>query len=756
MKLSLKHILPILFFFIYVFNATAAQIYSVSSKDWDDPDSWNTNTVPGINDDVIIDGHKISIASGVHFVNSLIVTNVSEAGGISELHLDDSGKLIVSNNLHVDSPVHDTEVKIHLLDNSFLEVLGSVYFTRGANNNTTKKLQLEMLSSAKFKVHNDFSYNYSNSDLLENNYDIYLSDYSYLEVVGNMILNISGGSKYNLEATNNSKLTVGNDFIVNASGGIETNIYFSQTDTFIVSGNLQINNSGNLNVNLEFNNNNGLTNIGGDLSLTSNGSLQNITVDIYGGAIVSINEDISISATGDGDVAIDVSGTSEVNLGGNVQKSEFGAIRMGNNTKLILNGTSAQEIPKEDLSGVFTDEFYYSNLEINNTSNLPLPLTSPLTIEKDLELKNGIIKTTDTNILTLKEDAVITGASPTAFIDGPMIKQGTSGGDPFVFPIGKETTYAPIQVSALSNPNTEIKATYKSAAFGDPPPWGSNFESGIDNINTTEYWQLEKTAVSENPKVTLAWDGATNINNLNDLTVVRLNETDQEWKDFGNNGTTGTTTTGTITSTGLLGDPPPWGIESFTLGSKSSSNALPVELTKFQAVQQDEIVHLQWETATELNTREFIIEHSTDGIRFESIGTEFSNGNSNVTNTYTHQHRTPIEGINYYRLRIVDLDNSFEHSHIEVVKFDKETKLKVFPNPVTKFLHIHGEFTDYEDVMFEVYDRSGKEIYMGTISFDNGRFMIDTDSINITKPGTYFLRITSRADSFIQKFIKTN
>ena len=90
---------------------------------------------------------------------------------------------------------------------------------------------------------------------------------------------------------------------------------------------------------------------------------------------------------------------------------------------------------------------------------------------------------------------------------------------------------------------------------------------------------------------------------MNSLLVARINETNQEWENYGNSGTTGTTTDGTVTSALLMGDPPPWGTERFTLGSTTSLNALPVELTKFQAIQQDEIVYLEWETASELNTR---------------------------------------------------------------------------------------------------------------------------------------------------------
>jgi len=456
-----------------------------------------------------------------------------------------------------------------------------------------------------------------------------------------------------------------------------------------------------------------------------------------------------------------LSGSTSIGLGGNIDRTDFGALDMQSGSKIILNGTTAQNIPTQNQTGSGADEFFISNLEINNTSNLPLNLEGPIDVNNNLDLKSGIIKTTETNILTLKDGATITGGDQNSYIDGPLIKQGQTGGLSFEFPLGKSGKYAPLQVSPIANPSSEIKAEY----FGDPPPWGTNLSNGISGISN-EYWTVSKTAVTDDVKITLSWSNETGITSLSKLLVARLNETNQDWENYGNDGTTGNTTTGTVTSSSLMGDPPPWGTESFAIGSKSSLNefsppvsssiVLPVELTNFKAKQKNEIVQLIWETASELNTREFVVEHSVDGYTFNSIGNVRANGNSNIIQNYSYKHRTPEKGINYYRLRIVDMDGSFEYSQMEIVQYDKSTELNIFPNPVNKYINIHGDFKDHENVMIEIFDQDGKEIFVGTISFDNGRIMLDTDNVNISKPGTYVLRITSRSNTFVQKFIKTN
>jgi len=76
MNLNLKHLCLVLIFFSYSIISIAGTIYSKSSTDWNDPNTWSTGVVPGINDNVFIDGHKITISSGNFAVNSLTVTNM--------------------------------------------------------------------------------------------------------------------------------------------------------------------------------------------------------------------------------------------------------------------------------------------------------------------------------------------------------------------------------------------------------------------------------------------------------------------------------------------------------------------------------------------------------------------------------------------------------------------------------------------------------------------------------------------------------
>lgn len=126
----------------------------------------------------------------------------------------------------------------------------------------------------------------------------------------------------------------------------------------------------------------------------------------------------------------------------------------------------------------------------------------------------------------------------------------------------------------------------------------------------------------------------------------------------------------------------------FRLRVFESNAPLPVELTYFEAMQRDEKnVLLRWGTASELNNSHFEIQHSHDGEYYQSLKVVDGNGTTTEAQSYSYIHQNAVLGINYYRIRQVDFDGTFEYSPVEVVDFDGERLIKVYPTPST------GKFT---------------------------------------------------------------
>lgn len=109
---------------------------------------------------------------------------------------------------------------------------------------------------------------------------------------------------------------------------------------------------------------------------------------------------------------------------------------------------------------------------------------------------------------------------------------------------------------------------------------------------------------------------------------------------------------------------------------------LPIELTDFTGSQQGHAVKLEWTTASELNNDKFIIERSSNGDDFDAIGIVSGAGTTEIVHYYQFFDQAPAGGINYYRLKQVDLDGAFTYSQMIVVEVSGEASyLKIYPNP---------------------------------------------------------------------------
>jgi subtilisin-like proprotein convertase family protein len=114
----------------------------------------------------------------------------------------------------------------------------------------------------------------------------------------------------------------------------------------------------------------------------------------------------------------------------------------------------------------------------------------------------------------------------------------------------------------------------------------------------------------------------------------------------------------------------------------------PVNLLSFTGKIVSSQSQLQWQTVTESNTANFIIEHSIDGFTFNAIGTIAAAGNSNSLKNYGFTHHTPKIGNNYYRLKTIDRDGKFSYSQVVLLNMANRQDIIVYPNPARDYIII--------------------------------------------------------------------
>ena len=137
---------------------------------------------------------------------------------------------------------------------------------------------------------------------------------------------------------------------------------------------------------------------------------------------------------------------------------------------------------------------------------------------------------------------------------------------------------------------------------------------------------------------------------------------------------------------------------------------LDVKLGDFTAVkQEDETVLLKWNTLTETNNDFFLVEHSADSKNFVVIAKQFSNGNTAQGFSYNYIHTNSRDGMNYYRLKMVDKNGKSQYSSVRKIVFGKNNhSLTIFPNPARNKTILMIDTKDGEQLMVKVIDGAGR------------------------------------------------
>ncbi|HYG53080.1 MAG TPA: T9SS type A sorting domain-containing protein [Flavobacteriales bacterium] len=158
----------------------------------------------------------------------------------------------------------------------------------------------------------------------------------------------------------------------------------------------------------------------------------------------------------------------------------------------------------------------FNNLVINNAEGVVL--TNHAKVNGSLLMVHGILTTTPAAMLLMQLNAISIGGSDTSYVNGPVRKTGNAG---FVFPTGQNGKFAPIEIGPSLLPTNEFTATYHRVMYPDTIP----LISPLTQIDTLEYWSLQKESFNDSVSVKLHWKNAaeSNIFNCKTLTIAHWN-----------------------------------------------------------------------------------------------------------------------------------------------------------------------------------------------------------------------------------------
>ncbi len=190
---------------------------------------------------------------------------------------------------------------------------------------------------------------------------------------------------------------------------------------------------------------------------------------------------------------------------------------------------------------------------------------------------------------------------------------------------------------------------------------------------------------------------------------------------------------------------------SFYFGS-AGYVALPLKLLSFTGVLQNNATLLQWETANETNTSHFVVERSTDGSSFNSIGTVAAAGNSTGAQKYNYiDHAAAHQSVStlYYRLKQVDLNGDFTYSKIVIIELKPSAHtVLLYPNPIHDVLKIRVTLSKAEQVQIHVTDMNGRTVHKESRFVGRGTHELEVSSRSWPAQ-SYLVRITGANNTIL-------
>ncbi len=191
----------------------------------------------------------------------------------------------------------------------------------------------------------------------------------------------------------------------------------------------------------------------------------------------------------------------------------------------------------------------------------------------------------------------------------------------------------------------------------------------------------------------------------------------------------------------------------FILGS--ATQPLPVELSLFTSIVNNNSVELKWNTSGEINNKGFAIERRSKEGQYSEIGFVKGSGTSNSANSYSYSDNNLPAGKYTYRLKQTDYNGNYKYYELSnEVNIGTPAKFSLsqnYPNPFNPSTKISFEIPKDGFVTLKIYDISGKQVHtlingVKTAGYYNVNF-----NASRLSSGIYFYSISSGEFSSVKK-----
>ena len=187
----------------------------------------------------------------------------------------------------------------------------------------------------------------------------------------------------------------------------------------------------------------------------------------------------------------------------------------------------------------------------------------------------------------------------------------------------------------------------------------------------------------------------------------------------------------------------------------ATGGPLAISLLSFSSQQKNCAVVLKWSTNTEQQSKEFIVQHSTNGSFWTTIGNLKAQGTTNIRTDYYYTHTTAQSGRNFYRFLSIALDGQSKNSSVLTTKVSCNTStMDVSPNPFVDHINIVVNAVKSGNGILTLTDNLGRQVYSIKRYLQLGANNIKITDLNNFAKGFYILSVKTEDGAINERLIK--
>jgi hypothetical protein len=195
----------------------------------------------------------------------------------------------------------------------------------------------------------------------------------------------------------------------------------------------------------------------------------------------------------------------------------------------------------------------------------------------------------------------------------------------------------------------------------------------------------------------------------------------------------------------------------FTIAATDPS-ILPVIINSFNVTPvANRYASIQWSVAQQGNIQSYIIQRSLDGSNWNDLQIVMPRiDNASAINYYNETDQSPIAGISFYRIKVLDFLGNAIYSDVEkiAIELSQFSIGNISPNPFQESITLNVLLPDAGNISIKLVNAYGYILKTINVQANSGTNNIVMNGLSALSSGLYFIEINDKNQNMARKLLK--